>query len=207
MNDALRRIYNTVDLLFDSRSFSQELRFSHAGGETKRPKTALQALNSIYPFARDLDRQARLKLIVSQQGINADGASPHWEFFLDLTQRRAHLICEWALSWNEEMDDYGPSSVEIAVKPFPSVDSPIRQLVTSGKLLHRQMVSMWKQECARLPGLPHKFRDTDAVLAEFVQQGLDVSQNEFSLRTGQSPEGYIRWIAQTRNATYYAAFV
>jgi hypothetical protein len=79
-------------------------------------------------------------------------------------------------------------------------------MVKEGKLLHRQMAGMWKQECRRRPNLPHEFRDTDVILAEFIEQGLDVSQTEFSLTTGQSPEDRLCWVAQTRRENYYAAF-
>jgi hypothetical protein len=206
MSDALRRAYNAVDILFDARAIRQELHFSRELEDIRHPRSAYQAFRSIHPFVNKLDRQARLKMIVSQPGIDAEGASAHWEFFFDLVQRRAHLICDWALSWNEASDDFGPARVELAIKPFPSVDSPIRQLVASGKLLHRQMVGLWKQECERSPALPKRFRDTDAVLADLNQQGLDVSQTEFSVRTGLSPEGRISWIAQTRKDIYYSAF-
>src|SRR5688500_14166749 len=120
--------------------------------------------------------------------------------------RRAQLVCEWILPWDDAIDNYGPAGVEIVVKPFPAVDSPVRQMVREGKLLHKQMISMWKQEYKRLPDLPNKFRDTDMVLADFLQQGLDPTQVEFSLRTGQSPQGQMCWMAQSRTATYYSAF-
>ena len=40
---------------------------------------------------------------------------------------------------------------------------------------------MWKQERKRRPDLPIKFRDSKLVLADFVRQGLDATQDEFSL--------------------------
>lgn len=206
MSDSLRRIYNAVDLLFDTRAISQESRYSRVSGESRFPKTALQAFNSIFPIALDLDRQARLKMIVSQQGVNVDGASAHWEFFFDLRQRRAQLVCEWRLLWDEDADDYGSAGIEVAVKPFPPVNSPIRRAVREGKLLHKQTIGMWDQECKRRPDLPNKFRDTKMVVTDFLQQGLDITQVEFSLSTGQSPQGQLSWIAQTRDTAYYCAF-
>lgn len=206
MSDALRRVYNAVDTLFDARAISHELRVSRDLGKSIRPKTALQAFKSVEPFAHHLDRKARLKMIVSQQGVMIDGTSSHWEFFFDLTQRRAQLICEWVLSWDETTDDYGQASIETFVKPFPPVDSPIRQAVREGKLLYRQMMGMWKQECKRRPALPSRFRDTEHVLEDFMRQGLDITQEEFSLSTGQSQRGELCWIAQTRDATYYSGF-
>lgn len=175
MSDTMRRLYNAVDVLFDTRAISRETRYARSDGESNLPKTALQAFKSVQPFAFNLDRQARLKMIVSQQGVRADGTSTHWEFFFDLIQRRAQLVCEWLLSWEKTKDDYGPASIEIVVKPFPAAGSPIRQAVKEGKLLHRQMIRMWKQECRRRPDLPGKFRDTDIVIADFLRQGLDIA--------------------------------
>src|SRR5512144_932564 len=100
MSDTFRRVYNKVDLLFDTRAISQELRYSRDGGGSRLPQTALQAFKTIQLVADELDRQARLKMIVSQQGINTDGTSSHWEFFYDLTQRRAKLNCDWVLPWD-----------------------------------------------------------------------------------------------------------
>ena len=206
MSDTLRRVYNAVDLLFDTRAISQESRYSREEGESRLPKTALQAFKKIRPFAYDLDRQARFKKIVSQQGINIGGTSVHWEFFFDLTRRRAKLSCDWVLSWDEGIDDYGPARIEIAVRPFPPENSPIRKAVKEGKLLHRQMMGLWRREYTRLPNLPDKFRDTDIVLADFLKQGLDITQFEFSLHTDLSPQGQLSWIAQTRYDTYYSSF-
>jgi hypothetical protein len=207
MSDALRRIYNSIDLLFDTRAISQEMRFSRAGAGSRLPKTALQVFNEIQPIAKDLDRDARLKMIVSQLGVDLDGTSSHWEFFFDLTQRRAQMVCEWVLPWDQDMDGYEPASIEIVVRPFPAPNSLIRKAVREGKLLHRQMVGMWKQEYKRRPDLPHKFRDSGIAMADFLQQGLDPAQFEFSLSTGQSPQGLLRWIAQTRHDTYSSSFV
>lgn len=207
MSDALRRAYNQIDRLFDFRAITEGSRSSRDGGETRRPVTAAQAFGQIRPFAYEIDRQARLKMIVSQQGVQLDGTSSHWEFFFDLTRRRAKLVCEWILPWDEAMDGFQPARIEIVVTPFPPAGSPIRQAVQEGKLLHRQMRGMWTRELRRLPDLPHKFRDSQIALAGFIQQGLDATQVEFSLSTGQSPDRRICWKAQTRDATYYAPFV
>jgi hypothetical protein len=206
MSDTMRRIYNIVDQIFDTRAISQESRYSRDAGLAELPKTARQALNRVLPSVSKLDRWARLKLMVSQQGLSLDGTSSHWEFFFDLTRRRAQLVLEWVLSQDQATDGYGNARIEFVVKPFPPVDSPIRQAVSEGKLLHRQMISMWKQECERRPDLPNRFRDSSIVLADFLQQGLDTSQGEFTLSTGQSPRGEISWIAQTRDTTYFSPF-
>lgn len=203
MSDALRRMFNAVERLFDARAILQESRSTQSGGDARLPVTALHAFKIIEPYALHLDRSARLKMIVSQGGADARGASAHWEFFFDLVSRRAQLVCEWSLSWDEAVDHYGAAHVDLFVKPFPPVSSPIRQAVREGKLLHRQLISLWERECNRLPDLPRKFRDTDMALADLLQQGLDITQMEFSLSTGQSPQGDLSWVARTRNAAHY----
>lgn len=207
MSDALRRMFNAVERLFDTRAILQESRYSRSGGDAGLPVTALHAFKIIEPFALHLDRSARLKMIVSQGGVDARGASAHWEFFFDLVSRRAQLVCEWSLSWDEANDHYTSARVDLFVKPFPPVGSPFHQAVREGKLLHRQLISLWERECKRLPDLPRKFRDTDMALADVSQQGLDTTQMEFSLSTGQSPQGDLCWVARTRSAAYYTRFV
>jgi hypothetical protein len=184
MSNSLRRIYNSIDKLFDVSAITQELRYSRDGGEGRTPQTALQAFKFVKPVILELDRQFQLKMVTSQQGLTANGASAHWEFFFNLFRRRAVTVCEWILSWNEAIDDYGQAKIEITVNPFPAVNSPIRSAVREGKLLHRQMIGLWWQECKRRPTLPTQFRDTESALADFVRQGLDITQTEFSLSTG-----------------------
>ena len=198
-----RRLYNAVDRFFDYRTISQELRFSREAGEKKQRRTARQALEVILPAAKEFDRQARLKAIVSQQGIDRNGTSAHWEFFFDLVSRRAKLAGEWVLTWDTGADTYGPARIDVVVQPFPPAGSPLRQLVREGHLLQRQLAGMWRQERKRRPDLPDRFRDTDVVLADLARQGLDVTLVEFSLSTGLSPEGRLCWLAQTRDDTYY----
>jgi hypothetical protein len=205
MSETLRRLYNRIDLLFDSRAIARESRFSSDGGASGESRTAAQALAFVLPHVRRFDGGAGLKSIVSQQGVRPDGTSAHWEFFFDLPGRRARIIAEWRLAWDEAHDAFGSASVDFLVKPFPPADSPIRQAVREGKLLHRQMAGMWKQEHQRTARLPIRFRDSDLAFADFRNQGLDASQTEFSLSTGRSPQGNLCWIAQARDTTYYAA--
>lgn len=75
-----------------------------------------------------------------------------------------------------------------------------------GVMLHRQLYGLWQQERRRRPDRPMHFLDSDAALSEFTRQGLDITRDEFSLSTGQSPEGCICWIAQARQKVYYAPF-
>lgn len=202
-----RRFYNVVDSFFDRHTISQEMSVSQDAGAKKQPQPARQTLAMILPIVKEFDRQARLKSIVSQQGVDSGGTSVHWEFFFDLGRRQAKLVGEWILAWDDRLDNYGPARLEVTVQPFPPPGSPISQLVREGHLLHRQLAGMWRREQERYPDLPYEFHDTDVILADFSRQGLDVTLTEFSLRTGQSPEGHLCWIAQTRYETYYAVFV
>ncbi len=206
MSDTLRRIYNSIDRAFDGRAITQDLMYTRAGGGAGSPITALQAFQLAQAVVCELDRQYQLTMIVSQHGVNVNGASAHWEFFFNLLRRRAEATCEWVLPWNEALDGYGQAEIDMRVTPFPAVHSPIRAAVQDGKLLHRQMIGMWRRECERRPSLPVQFRDTDIALADFARQGLDIFRAEFSLTTGQSPHGRLSWIAQTRDAAYYSPF-
>jgi hypothetical protein len=76
-------------------------------------------------------------------------------------------------------------------------------MAKEGKVLHRQLVGLWKEETRRVSYLPDNFRDTDIVAADLSKQGLDLTQVEFSLSTGRSPEGHPSWIAQTRRRQYF----
>ena len=207
MSDLIRRLYNKVDSFFDRRALTREMSFSRRNEYVKLPSTAGSAYQDIKPVVQQLNRGARLKSIISQQGVNQDGTSSHWEFFFDLPDRRAKLVCDWVLPWDETSDSYMPVKLDFNLTPFPPLDSPVRHLVREGKLLHRQMITMWRHECKHLPDLPNKFRDTDSLHADFLQQGLDVTKIEFSLRTGQSLTNQLCWIAETRHVTYYADFV
>lgn len=204
MSDDLRRRYNRVDRLFDWRAIREPVHMTHRAGDTRTPLTALQALKFTRPFATQLDRQARLKLIVAQAGLLSSGASPHWEFFFDLPTRRAKLVCEWFLAWNEASDGYDPAQVTVTVNPFPPPDSPVHQMVQEGKLLHQQLVGMWRQERRRTPDLPTRLYDSDHAMADFIRQGLDPAQEEFSLSTSRSPQGQMSWVAHTRAKSYFS---
>ncbi len=204
MSDFLRRLYNQVDSAFDRRTLEIEQRYSRPGGNAKRPVTAAGAFARVKPLASELDRGALLKSIVSQAGVDRNGASPRWEFAFDLPARRAQLYCVWSLPLEASADDYGPALVEVNTRPFPAPDGPLRLLAREGKLLNRQLAGLWKEELRRNPFLPEPFRDSDAAAADFVSQGLDLEMEEFSLRTGRSPEGAFSWIAETRYETYFA---
>lgn len=206
MSNALRRIYNSIDSLFDRNLITEDLHFTKDDSQSTSPKTAKQAFDKTLPFVYELDKKSRLKMIVSQQGIDSEGKSQHWEFFFDLIEKRAQLVCDWKLFWDETLDNYTSSKIEIKVTPFPPMNSPLRQMVKEGKILHQQLVGMWKQEMNRRPNLPNTFRDTNLIIKDFTQQGLDISQTEFSLSTKQVNDK-IYWLAQTRDKTFYADFL
>jgi hypothetical protein len=206
MIDNFRKFYNSVDRFFDRRAISEKIQFSREIPGDDQPKTAGRAFAQIVPMVRKFDRKAQLKLIVSQQGVDAHGTGTHWEFFFDLPGLRAQLACEWKLTRDEKADGYEMAHVTITVNPFPPADSLIRQMVRNGQLLQRQLIGMWQQEMKRTPALSHRFRDSDLAMADFSKQGLDPSVVEFSLRTGRSPEGHLSWIAQTRDRSYFSAF-
>lgn len=201
MTESLRRAFNAVERLFDRRALTVELRCSQSDAGSGHPVTALEAYRRVRSAVLALDRRARLKAIVSQDGIAADGTSAHWEFAFDLPRRRAQALCEWALGWDEVADGYGPAAIGLVVSPFPPATSPIRWMVEEGQL-HRMLIGLWEQERRRRPDLPETFRDTDAAAADFARQGLDVTQVEFALATGLSPEGRPCWIARARRRTY-----
>ncbi len=206
MSNFLRRIYNFIDALIDRNALLEKLQFSKEDSRAASPQTAKQALEKVLPFIYELDKTSNLKMIVSQQGVNANGESAHWELFFDLTQKRAQLVCDWKLVWDETVNNYTSAKIDFKIMPFPPLNSPVRQMVKEGKLLHQQLIGMWKQEINRRPNLSKTFRDTNHAIQEFAQQGLDVSQTEFSLST-QPVGGKTYWAAQTRNKTYYAEFL
>jgi hypothetical protein len=169
--------------------------------------TARQALGWILPVVKELESHPILKMMVAPHGLDLAGASAHWEFLFDLENRRAKLVAEWALPWDESSDAFGPAQIQVRVRPFPPADSPIRQMVNTGKMLRLQLVTLWKQELERTPNLPLNFRDSDAALQEFIRKGLDPALTEFSLQTGRSPQGGICWMAQARRKTFTAPLI
>jgi hypothetical protein len=204
MANTPRRIYNSIAQVFDIWGLKQPKRISRDLGASPTPITARQAFQRVQPVVHELDWQSQLKMITSPQGLTPYGESAHWEFFFDLVNRRAEAVCEWVLLWDEAADRYGQARIELTATPFPAPNSPIRTAVEEGTLLHQQMTGLWRLECQRRPTLPAQFRDTDIALADFTRQGLDVSLIEFSLSTGQSPQGQLSWIAQTRHKKYYS---
>jgi hypothetical protein len=205
MIQRIRSLYNKIDGFLDRRAVTEIIQFTRTIPNAGQPVTAGQAFVNILAIALEFDRKAILKLIVAQQGVDRAGNSRHWEFFLDLPDRRAQLSAEWKLAWDEKADRHGPAQVTVTVSPFPPPDSPLRRMVQDGTLLRQQMIGMWKQEQARRPALSHRFRDSDAAMTEFVQQGLDPTVTEFSLHTGSSSGDHSQWVAETRDKSHFTS--
>ncbi len=203
----LRRLYNIVDRFLDRHSLAETIQRSRSGGEKYNPITASEALSLCVPLVREIERGACLKLIVSPDGsIQRDGRSARWEFFFDLPQRRAKILCVWHLLWNEEKDDFGEAQIDITVNPFPPPNSPPRQMVKEGKLLYRQLIGMWRKEQNRRDILPDSFRDSDEVIVEFARKGLDLSEKEITLRAEWVANELPRWYADSRDVSLHCSF-
>lgn len=209
MRESLRKVFNSVDALFDLRTLREARRFSLSAGKVREGQTARYAFERAHPVALEQDREARLKMVVSQagaDGINGQGRSSSWEFFYDLPRIRAHLILTWFLPWNEAADDYDPARLDVDLKPFLSPDGLITRMIHEGKLLYRQVEGLWQEEMRKVSYLPTEFRDSDWAVADFIEQGLDVTLDEFTMTSGHSAEGRPIWIAQARQKNYSTAF-
>lgn len=203
----LRRLYNAVDLFFDRRSLMETIRESRSGGRKEKPVTANGAFSLCMPIAREIDREASLKLIVAPDGsIQRDGTSTRWEFLFDLPNRRAQLVCDWRLSWDEEADHFGEARIEVLANPFPPPDSVPRQMVKQGKLLHRHLIGMWRREHQRKGALQHGFRDSDDIMREFGREGLDVTETEVILKAEWKAKEGPSWCADGRDVSFCSPF-
>lgn len=65
---------------------------------------------------------------------------------------------------------------------------------------------MWNKEHRRKPALPHKFRDSDAVMAEFGGTGLDVTQMEVTLSAECKASERPMWMADARRSSFRTRF-
>ena len=206
--DQLRRLYNVIDALFDRASLTENQQFTKTTYSGNIPVTAGQAFNECKKIVMDFDRKACLMLIVSPDGaIRSDGTSSRWEFFFDLPRRRAKMVIIWSLPWSDKSDDFAQAKIDVTVNPFPPPDSVQRQLVKEGKLLRKQLIGMWHKEHSRKPSLPHRFRDSDAVMMELARKGLDISQDEVTLKAENVTNKGPSWDAQSRSKSYQVSFV
>ncbi len=206
MIDKLRKIYNKIDTIFDRSALESEINRSYRLRAENKPVTAKTAFRLALLEAKRLDKHAALKMIVAPDGVDPTGKAIRWEFFFDLIQQRAKLICEWFLSWDAEADSFGPPQLVVKANPFPPADSPLHQLVSEGKLLHRQLNGFWQQERRRQPDLPHQFRDSDEALAALIRQGLSFDQEVTLSTTEHSSENESYWVAKSRYDTFLVNF-
>ncbi len=205
--DRIRRVFNLIEAFFDRKAMINTVRFQRAAALAATAVTAEPALSACLPIAREYDPAARLMLIVAAGGcLQSDGTSTRWESFFDLPARRAQMICTWFLPWSEASDAWQDAQIDVVIQPFPPPGSLPRQLVRNGKLLHRQLASMWRQECQRRAPLPTRFLDSDQAIRELVRQGLNVDSVDLALKAECGTDGRARWSASTRGRTFEVSF-
>lgn len=199
---------NRFDKTLDRRSLKEVVRISRETGEGAAPVTARDAFRTCLKAARTLDRGARLRLIAAPKiATGEDGTSRTWDFHFHLPRRRAQMACRWELPFDEAADDFGAARLDATATPFPAPGTPISTLVDQGKMLYRQLNGLWLQERRRGSDLPHRFRDSDEVLAELGAQGLDPLAEEFTLGTRANAAAAPVWTAATRDTTWETPFV
>lgn len=205
--ERMRRIFNRLDRALDRRSLKEVVRISRETGEGATPVTARVAFRTCQKAARSIDRGARLRLIAAPQIATGDGGTSRtWDFHFHLPRRRAEFACRWELPFDEEADDFGPARLDATATPFPAPGGLWETMVDQGKLLYRQQNGLWRQERSRRRDLPHRFRDSDEVVAEFEAQGLDPLSEEFTLGTRSEGAAPPVWTAATRNTTWETPF-
>lgn len=186
-------------------SLLKEKKISHRFDGLASAKTASTAFASIIKLVKKFDRHAKLKMIVSPDGVDRDGASFRWEYFFDLPKLQAKLVCDWHVQ--NDHNNIAVERADIAVTPFPPADNVIRQMVDEGKLLYPQLKGMWRKELVRTPDIPYSFYDSSVAIVDLVTLGLTPLDMEFSLVTGTGPDGNLSWIAQTRDNKIYTKLI
>jgi hypothetical protein len=205
--DGLRRIFNRLDRFLDRQSLKEIVRISRATGEAAAPVTARVAFRTCLKAARSLVGGARLRLIAAPETATTEsGTSRTWDFHFHLPRRRAQMACRWELPFDEAADDFGPARLDATATPFPAPGTLLVTLVEQGKMLHRQLNGLWLQERRRGRDLPHDFRDSDDVVAEFKAQGLDARYTDFTLGTRTDGAAAPVWTAATRDTTWEVPF-
>lgn len=205
--ESLRRLFNRLEQTFDRRSLKEVVRISRQTGQGAAPVTAREAFRTCLKEARTLDRGAKLRLIAAPKiATGGDGTSRTWDLHFHLPRRRAQLACRWELPFDEAADDFGPARLEATATPFPAPGTPLVTLVDQGKMLYRQLNGLWLQERRRGRDLPHRFRDSDEVVAEFKAQGLNALDEEFTLGTRAEDARSAVWTAATRVTTWETSF-
>jgi len=206
--DGLRCFYNSVEAFFDRHSLLEEVYLSRTIESQNKPVTARKAFLPCLSIAREFDRGAQLKLIVCpNDNIEQNGTSRQWEFFYDLPKLHAKMNCVWLLTWNEDADSFDTIDIEVVTRPFPPHDSPLRKLVKEGKILYRQLIGMWDAEYKRMANLPHHFRDSDDVMREFTQKGLNLTETKVTLIAEGNKGKQPIWKADTGETPFSTRFV
>lgn len=205
--NTIRRIFNSFEYRMDKRVLNQEVRSVHRLNGGKTPLTACEALSKIWPVVQDMDENAFLKSVSSPTGVDINGKSARWNFNFELQNRRARLQCFWLLPWDDREGDYGQSILDARAKPYPPEDSVYRQMVSQGRILCRELNVLWQAERKRRPDLPLHFRDSDVVVRELVQKGLDVDAHNFTLSSVKTIHGKLNWLAKVDDYAFFADFL
>lgn len=192
--NGLRRIFNSVDKLFHSKVLQEEVRFTRSGLTTSGALTMGAVYALCQNIAEEFEWRPSLTMIAAPEGTDRMGMAHRWEFFFNLTKKRAKLECTWTMK-----EDGAEAQIEVCARPFPPADSPLHQQVAQGQLLLRQVIGLWKQECRNQPPLPKHFNNSDTALIKFVQQGFDPATDEFSLTAKTTEADGACWILQTRD--------
>lgn len=205
MSDAVRRVLNTVDRMFDRACLREPRDIYHPVPDVTAPCTARTAFDHVLEQARRIDHKAALKLISAPDGLSPDGAAQCWEFFFDLPGRRAKLAAAFRLPMNDDGDFDLPAEIAGTAAPFPDPDGVYARMVSDGKLLYRQLGGLWRQEMKRGPALPHGFRDSDEAARDLAARSAGIFDTEFGFSTGIGDDGKTCWVAQTRDGATITA--
>lgn len=206
LGNTLRRLYNSFEHRMDKRVLNQDIRTVHKLEGAREPLTACESLTKIWPLVRQMDESAHLKAVGSPNGVDATGRSSRWNFYIELHSRRARLHCSWLLPWDESGNGFSAPVLDVRAKPYPPEDSVYRQMVSQGKMLCHELTELWQQERRRRPDLPLHFRDSDVVIRELTDKGLDIAANRFTLSTAKATNGKIHWLAKVDDYAFYANF-
>lgn len=199
--DALRRLYNSIDKIFDRGALEKEERFTRSGLTTSGALTMGAVYALCQNIAQEFEFRPCLTMIAAPEGTDRMGMALRWEFFFDLPKRRARLECAWTMR-----EDGQDAQIDVTARPFPPADSPLRKQVEAGQLLRRQLAGMWLSERGRRPCLPRRFYNSDQAMIKIVQQGFDPAKEEFNLTAKFTDGGQACWVLQAREKTYQVPF-
>lgn len=203
---APRKLLNHIDRWLDRGSLHEAVTVSDRPPGGGVPCVVSVALERAVREAHRHDGDARLKHVLAPQGAAADGAARRWEFVFDLPERRAKMMSQWYLDGDAKFGRFGRECFDALLKPFPLPDSPLAQGIAEGKLAYAQRAVAWREERRRTPDLPMNFRDSDAVMADLLAQGLPLKSASFVLRNGIGPSGQPVWLVQLGDTTYHCRF-